>query len=58
MKNIFRWWISEKISVLTVKNTLFTDESVKWQITDAISDNSTDSDLERYSVMSKFLKIH
>ena len=31
---------------LTVKNIVFTDESVKRQITDSISENLTDSDLE------------
>ena len=36
----------KKITVLTVKNTLFTDESEKWQITDSISYNMTDLDSE------------
>ena len=37
-KNLFHWWISEKY--------FFTDESVKKQMTDSISENLTDSDLE------------
>ena len=32
---------------LTVKDILFTDESVKGKITDSVSENLTDSDLER-----------
>ena len=37
-KYFFHWWISKKY--------IFTDESVKRQITDSISENLTDSDLE------------
>ena len=36
-----------KRTSLTAKNIVFTDESVKRQITDSISENLTDSDLER-----------
>ena len=35
-----------KLTDLTVKMIFFTDESVKRQITDSISENLTDSDLE------------
>ena len=35
-----------KLTDLTVKNIFFTDESVKRQITDSISENLTDSDLD------------
>ena len=35
-----------KLTDLTVKNIFFTDQSVKRQITDSISENLTDSDLE------------
>ena len=35
-----------KLTDLTVKNIWFTDKSVKRQITDAISENLTDSDLK------------
>ena len=35
-----------KLTDLTVKNIIFTDESVKGQITDSISENLTDSNLE------------
>ena len=38
---------------LTVKNIVFTDESVKRQITDSISENLTDSDLE--NIMESFV---
>ena len=39
---------------LTVKNIFFTDELVKWQITDSISENLTDSDLEsKFFLLSK-----
>ena len=36
-----------KLTDLTVVNILITGESVKRQITDSISENFTDSDLER-----------
>ena len=42
-----------KLTDLTVKNIVYTDESVKRQITDSISENFTDSDLE--SNISKIL---
>ena len=35
-----------KLTDLTVKNIVSTDDSVKRQITDSISENLTDSDLE------------
>ena len=39
-----------------MNNIFFTDESVKRQITDSISENSTDSDLEsRYHLGSKII---
>ena len=46
MKNIFHWLLQWKLTDLTVKNILFADESVKRRITDSISENFTDSDLE------------
>ena len=43
-----------KLTDLTVKIIFFTDESVKRQITDSISENLTDSDLESmYTINSK-----
>ena len=36
-----------KLTDLTVENILFTDVSVKMQITDSISENLTNSNLER-----------
>ena len=35
-----------KLTDLTVKKIIFTDESVKGKITDSMSENLTDSDLE------------
>ena len=35
-----------KLTDLIVKKIIFTDESLKGQITDSISENLTDSDLE------------
>ena len=46
MKNILPLMNQWKLTDLTVKNILFTDESVKMQILDSISENLTDSDLE------------
>ena len=46
MKNIFFTDDSVKINGFNSEKYLFTDESVKRQITDSISDNLTDSDLE------------
>ena len=37
-----------------MKNIFFTDESVKRQITDSISENLTDSDLESEFVLLNF----
>ena len=42
----FHWLFQWKLTDLTVKNICFTDETVKRQITDSISENLTDSDLE------------
>ena len=42
----FLWLFQWKLTDFTVKNIFFTDESVKRQITDSISQNLTDSDLE------------
>ena len=44
-----------KLTDLTAKKIIFTDESVKGQITDSINENLTDSDVE--STLLKFLKI-
>ena len=46
MKNIFPLVNQSKLTDLTVENILFTGESVKMQITNSISENLTDSDLE------------
>ena len=46
MKNIFSTEESVKINWFKSEKYFFTDESVKWQITDSISENLTDSDLE------------
>ena len=46
MKNIFFTDESLKINWFNSERYCFTDESVKRQITDSISENSTDSDLE------------
>ena len=46
MKNIFSLIISVKINLFNCEKYLFTDESVKRQIIDSISENLTDSDLE------------
>ena len=43
-----------KLTDLTVKNILFTDESVKKQITDSISENLTNSNLESEFKISQF----
>ena len=44
--------IQWKLTDLTVKNIFSLDESVKRQISDSISENLTDSDLEsRYSTV-------
>ena len=40
-----------------VKKTIFTDESAKGQITDSISENLTDLDLESRKSVRKFRKI-
>ena len=40
-----------KLTGLTVKKIIFTDESVKGQITDSISENLTDSDLESILIL-------
>ena len=45
------WLFQWKLTDLTVKNIFFTDESVKGQITDSISENLTDSDLESHKVL-------
>ena len=45
-----------KLTDLTVENILFTDVSVKMQITDSISENLTNSDLESiYNYIEKSL---
>ena len=49
MKLIFHLFNQWKSTDLAVKNMLFTDESMKRQITDSISKNLTDSDLESTS---------
>ena len=46
MKNIFPLMNQSKLTDWTVKNIFFTGESVKMQITDSISENLTNSDLE------------
>ena len=46
MKNIFPLTNQSKLTDLTVKNIVSTDDSVKRQITDSISEDLTDSDLE------------
>ena len=46
VKNIFFTDESVKINWFKSEKYLFTDESVKRQITDSISENLTDSDLE------------
>ena len=46
-----------KLTDLTVKNIFFTDESVKRQITDSISLNLTDSDLESRATFASKIKI-
>ena len=46
MENIFHWFDQWKLTDLTVQNIVSVDESEKWQITDSISENLTDSDLE------------
>ena len=46
MKLIFSLINQWKLTDLAVKNIFFTDESVKRQITDSISENLTDTDLE------------
>ena len=40
-----------KLTDLTVKNIVSTDDSMKRQISDSISDNLTDSDLESTSLL-------
>ena len=49
VKNIFPLMKKWKLTDLTVKNIFVTADSVKWQITDLISENLTDSDLESTS---------
>ena len=44
--NIFHWLLEWKLTYLIVKNIGFADESVKSRITDSISENLSDSDLE------------
>ena len=46
MKNIFPLVNQSKLTDLTVENILSTVVSVKMQITDSISENLTNSDLE------------
>ena len=46
MKNIFFTDESMKINWFNSEKYVFSDESVKRQITDSISENLTDSDLE------------
>ena len=46
VKNIFLTDESEKINCFNSEQYFFTDESVKRKITDSISENLTDSDLE------------
>ena len=43
MLSLIEQW---KLTDLTVKNIVSTDDSVKRQITDSISENLTDSDLD------------
>ena len=43
---MFSLIVQWKLTDLTVKNIVSTDDSVKRQITDSISENLTDSDLE------------
>ena len=50
---MFQW----KLTDLTVKNILSTDESVKRQITDSINENLTDSDLESRYFIDVFCRI-
>ena len=57
MKNIFPLMNQSKLTDLTVKNIFFTDESVKRQITDSISLNLTDSDLESRATFASKIKI-
>ena len=45
----FHWLPEWKVTDLTVENIVFTDDSVKRQITDSISENLTDLDLESTS---------
>ena len=44
MFSLIKQW---KLTDLTVKNIISIDDSVKRQITDSVSENLTDSDLER-----------
>ena len=46
MKNIFPLINQSKLTDLTVENILFTGESLKMQITDSISENLINLDLE------------
>ena len=46
MKNLFPLMNQWKLTDLTVENFIFTGKSVKMKITDSISENLTDLDLE------------
>ena len=61
MKILFSLIKQWKLTSLTVKNIVSTDDSVEMQITDSISENLTDSDLESryfsYSYLTKKFNI-
>ena len=52
------YWLSVKFDWFDCEKYFFTDESVKRQITDSISENLTDSDLESIWVISNDIKTY
>ena len=58
MENIFSLIKQWKLTNLRVKNIVSTDDSVKRQITDSISENLTDSDLESSLIFRKIFYVN